>query len=160
MTTDAGVFEAKIIVTCMGGATSEAEFQEWLTAVSLERLAIEMDEGSLLGQHRLVSTEKAPPEELVSRQVALANNGSFFEPPEVDEDGEEIEIPQVEQVKSDPAGRILRAQLEQGWTSETLEMLGRRFIEGIGMSNAFAAFLEAQAQAENESSLDGQDPEP
>ncbi|MBW3243435.1 hypothetical protein KUV57_12245 [Epibacterium sp. DP7N7-1] len=51
--------------------------------------------------------------------------------------------------EEDPAARILRAQLEQGWTTETLEMLSRRFIETKDMSAEYAEFLEGQAALEN-----------
>jgi hypothetical protein len=43
----------------------------------------------------------------------------------------------------DPAGRILRAQIEKGLTTEALEAQSREFIESKGLSGEYADHLEA-----------------
>lgn len=43
----------------------------------------------------------------------------------------------------DPAGRILRAQIEKGLTTEGLEAQSREFIESKGLSGEYADHLEA-----------------
>jgi len=43
----------------------------------------------------------------------------------------------------DPAGRILRAQIEKGLTTEGLEAQSRAFIESKGLSGEYADHLEA-----------------
>lgn len=60
-------------------------------------------------------------------------------------------------VSRDAAARILNVQMAQGWGNETLEMLGREFIQKKGLSSAFAAALEARAAEENEMSADPED---
>ncbi|WP_154667699.1 hypothetical protein [Leisingera caerulea] len=139
------IYEGKIIVTCMGDAENLEAFETWVSSLSLEQLGREINEGELLGAMNLASAEEVPAADIVSRQVALGNDGTFF-----DSQSEP-------QKKVDPNGRILRSQMEQGWSNETLEMLGRRFIEETGMSNAFAAYLEQQAAAENEAALESGD---
>lgn len=59
----------------------------------------------------------------------------------------------------EPAGRILRSQMEQGWSVATLELLSRRFIEKSGLSGAYADFLENQAIEENREHDDFEDRE-
>lgn len=49
-----------------------------------------------------------------------------------------------------PSARILNTQMEQGWSTQTLEMLSRRFIEQSGLAAQYASFLEEQAREEND----------
>ena len=63
--------------------------------------------------------------------------------------------PAVNEVE--PAGRILRTQIDQGWTTGTLEMLSRRFIEVNGLSAEYASYLEEQAMFENSAEPEGED---
>lgn len=62
-------------------------------------------------------------------------------------------MPDSDTVKPEAAGRILRSQIEQGWSTQILEMLSRRFIEQAGLSDDYAEFLEDQAKEENAEAL-------
>ena len=57
----------------------------------------------------------------------------------------------------DPAGRILRAQIEKGLSTEALEAESRVFIEKKGLSNEYADHLEALTYDED---LDDEEMEP
>jgi len=49
----------------------------------------------------------------------------------------------IDLADDDPAGRILRAQIEKGLTTEGLEAQSREFIESKGLSGEYADHLEA-----------------
>ncbi|MEY8802144.1 hypothetical protein AB9K35_17845 [Leisingera sp. XS_AS12] len=138
-------FEAKILVTYISDTISLKDLEAWRKTPNLRELAEEIIEGEPQGVFDVVSVEQIPVAELTSRRAALNDCAPLL-------DG-----PLIPQAKTESAGRILRSQMEQGWSNETLEMLGRRFIEEIGMSSAFAAYLEQQAAAENEAALESGD---
>lgn len=143
------VFEFKIVVTVMGEANDVPDFIENYDGMSLSEIGSLIDEGELIGSIEAISLEEINTDQVAHRLQSLGNDGTFFDMEE--------EYPKSAPV-DDPAGRILRAQMSQGWSNETLEMLGRRFIDEAGLSSAFAAFLESQAAEENNMSQDHEGP--
>lgn len=146
------VHEVKIMVTVMGQAETSAELTSWISSMSLSAIDEQIDTGDLIGQTRVIHSETLPEDQVGSRLKDLGNDGRFFNLDEAESDFD------PDAKKNDAAGRILNAQISQGWSSPTLEMLGRRFIENVGMSDIFASFIEEQAREENEMSVDDEEP--
>lgn len=141
------VFEAKITVTVLGqGEAGEPEtFANAMECMSLEDLHSSMMEGDLIGGHALASIEEIAPGQVHHRLLKVGNDGTFFGSFDLDED-----VVEADETAEEGAGRILRAQIAQGWTTETLELLARTFIEEAGLTQAYANFLEVRAAEENE----------
>lgn len=137
------VHEVKVLVTVMGEDRSLEDLSNWVSGLSLSQLEEEMDGGELIGRAKVVASETLPRDQVGPRLKELANDGTFFET----EDGTTID---PDAKKDDAAGRILRAQVAQGWTTETLEMLSRRFIDEVGLADSYASFIENQAREEND----------
>ncbi|MFX4300279.1 hypothetical protein [Pseudosulfitobacter pseudonitzschiae] len=146
------VHEVRIMVTVMGQAETSAELTSWISSMSLSAIEEQIDTGDLIGQTRVIHSETLPEDQVGSRLKDLGNDGRFFnlDEPETDYN--------PDAKKSDPAGRVLNTQIAQGWSNPTMEMLGRRFIEGMGMSDIFATFIEQQARDENEMTVDDEEP--
>lgn len=140
------VFEGQILVTVMGQAESETEFSSWISSVDLRTIAREMDEGDLVGQSRVVFTEHLSATQVGPRLRDLANDGEFFNYGEAEFD------PDAPKVRAE--SRISQSQEAQGWSTETLESLSRQFIENMGLSDTYAAYLEAVAAEENSNTIE------
>lgn len=140
------VFQASMVVKVLGRFRDDAEAGDILSSMSLENLGRSMEDGDLIGGSALVSVETLDSGQVAHRLCEIGNDGTFFDlcPDEDADIGEEIGKPRV-----CASGRILRAQMSQGWSNERLEALGREFIASCGLSDAFATFLEGRAHDES-----------
>jgi hypothetical protein len=136
------VFETKVVVTLSGQAGSKADFDALIGSLSLSDMEDEMSEGELVGTMATMVTSEIPPDQVRARLQELGNDGEFFN---MDGEGYLDGDPLY-----DPSGRMLAAQIEQGWSNATMEKLGREFIDQAGLSHAFADFLEQRQSEENE----------
>jgi hypothetical protein len=141
------VQEIQILVTVQGQDEDPAAFTDWVRGLSLSDLEHHMEDGELIGQSRIIFSETLPPDQVGPRLKDLANDGTFF-----NLDEEASFDPNAK--KHNSSSRILNAQMAQGWDTETLEMLSRRFIDAMGLSDTYARFIEDQAREENELSSD------
>jgi hypothetical protein len=143
---DEPIFEASVIVKVLGEAPDADSFKTEIMTMELGDIHSAIFEGDMIGTHTVQVVEEIPANQVAARLDDYGNDGEFF-------DGMDS-FYEKEVTRADPAGRALRAQMEQGWSNETMEALAREFIGNIDMSDAFAAFLEARAQEENEMSSD------
>jgi hypothetical protein len=143
------VHEIQILVTVQGQDPDPAALTEWVRGLSLAELDHHMNEGELIGRTKLVSSETLPHDQVGPRLKDLANDGAFFNLEDTDFD--------VDAKKNDASGRILNVQMAQGWSTESLEMQSRRFIEKMGLSDTYARFIEDQAREENDLASDMDD---
>lgn len=146
------VHEVRLMVTVMGQAENSAELRSWISSLSLAAIEEQISTGDLIGQKRIIHSETLPEDQVGARLKDLGNDGRFFNVDEPEGDFDPCAK------KADPAGRVLSAQIAQGWSNSTLEMLGRRFIDEMGMSDVFATFIEQQARDENDMSADNEEP--
>jgi hypothetical protein len=145
------VFEAKIIVTVMGQASQSVDFKSELDGYSLADISRSIYEGDLIGDWKTASVEEMASDQVYHHLDDLRNDGEFF-----NMDGEGFPTGGE---RDDSAGRILRAQINQGMSSADLEEKSRAFIEEMGLSSAYAAFLETPAPEADTSPIeDGIEP--
>lgn len=126
------VCEVTVTVTILLDAVNAREAEAQIEGLSLAEIGDEIDEGGMLGQHRIVSSEIVSADRLHARQCELGNDGSFF-PCEQSVEG-----------AADPAGRLLRLQIERGWSAAASEMHMRAFLMETGLADAYAAHVEAK----------------
>jgi hypothetical protein len=127
------VYQTQVTINVMGQDVSAENFVETLRVMGPAKIMREMDQGEFLGQVTYGAAELVEAGQVAHRATALGSDATFF--PEYEE-----------HATSDPedaAGRILRAQMSQGLTNEGLEAASRHFIEKMGLSHAYAAFLES-----------------
>jgi len=141
------IFEAKIVVTVMGEAEDAGSFGAEIAGMSLSEVERTINNGEMIGSVGRPLVEQIETDQVANCLEDLGNDGAFF-------DLADDEAYPKGAEREEPAGRILRAQMAQGWSTETLEALGRDFIEQAGLSAAYAAFLEAHADEESEMSAD------
>lgn len=140
------VQEVTLLVTVLGHADSPAEFEAWVSGLSLENLGREVDDGDLIGASRVVGTTEVPPGEVRARLEAVGNDGSFFE-------GVAPAVP-----SASVASRISTLRDQQGWNEDSMRTLAMDFIREAGLERAFLAHLESQAAMENASDIEGFSP--
>ena len=129
------VCEVTVAVTILLDASDAREAESRIEGLSLAEIGDEIDEESMLGQMRIVSSEIVSADRLHARQCDLGNDGSFFpSQPAGDE-------------QTDPAGRLLRLQIERGWSATESEMHMRAFLIEAGLADAYAAHVEAKHPA-------------
>jgi hypothetical protein len=134
------VCEATLVLRVLMEADTPVEAETLIRAQDLSGIAYQIDKGDWLGHMTAVRTRVVPPEELDPLQKSMSSDGSFFPCPA----GAPV----------DPAGKILRAQISQGWDASSLGLLQSRFIEAMGLQDSFAAYLEEVVRFETESPLD------
>ena len=137
------VHEVQILVTVQGQDESREGLTNWISGMRLADLEDQMAQGELIGRSKVISSETLPVDQVGPRLKDLANDGAFFN---LDEDTDF----DTDAKKEDPSGRILNVQIAQGWSTETLEMQARRFIEKMGLTDTYARFIEDQAREEND----------
>ncbi|MEP3669959.1 MAG: hypothetical protein ABJN42_24885 [Roseibium sp.] len=142
-------FEVHLGVTLIAQGTDQATLAQELQEMSLADIGEAIFEGDMAGQFRAISFEHLAEDQVSAALQDLGNDGEFF-----NHGAEEI-FPQGAK-RDDPEGRVLRAQIEQGWSSQSMALQQKRFIEEVGLSHAFANWLEKEAEAENAMS-DGMD---
>lgn len=130
---DARVYQAQLTLTVMGQDASAEAFTENLRSMGPQRILREMDQGEFLGQITYGAAEWVEAGQVAHRATALGSDETFF--PEF------ADLAAAE--PADAAGRILRAQMDQGLSNEGLEAASRAFIERMGLSHAYATFLES-----------------
>lgn len=72
------IYKATITVTVFLDEPSKEQASNLLSALSLERLAQEMDEGLMVGQSALTSIARVSREQLRGELLAIGNDGEFF----------------------------------------------------------------------------------
>lgn len=132
------VFEAKIVVTVIGQAKNEAAFRTRMTEDSLGKISLDMNTLDLVGTRKIAALENLPEKQVPARLKALGNDGEFFNTKEASFTSDED--------LTDPGGRILETQMDQGLSNATMEMLAREFIEQSDMSHAYAEFLRQRME--------------
>lgn len=144
------VCETTLVLRVLMEADTPLEAETLLRAQDLSGIAYQVDQGDWLGHVTAVKARIVPPEELEALQQSMGSDGTFFPCPA----GAPV----------DPAGKILRAQIAQGWDATSLGLLQSRFIEAMGLQDSFAAYLEEVARFEAGSGLvseeDDEDLEP
>ena len=141
------VFEVKLVVTLIAQDASQAALEADICAMSLAQIAEAMDEGDMVGNMALASCAHLPENQVSAALEAVGNDGEFFN------HGADDAFPQGAK-REDADGRILRLQVDQGWNSVSLGIQQKRFIEEVGLQDAFADWLERAARLENEMSND------
>jgi len=131
------VHETTLLVTVLGQGDSPKAFESWISGLSLEDLACELDEGELIGASRVVGTSEIPPGEVRARLEEVGNDGTFFEGVAPAGTSEPV------------SSRISAVRDQQGWNDGSMEHLAAAFIREAGLERAFLAHLEAQAAEEN-----------
>lgn len=126
------VCEVTVSVTILLDADDAREAESRIEGLSLAEIGDEIDEGSMLGQHRIVSSEIVSEDRLHARQCELGSDGSFF-PSESGDEG-----------AGDASGRLLRLQIERGWSATASEMHMREFLIRAGLADAYAAHVEGK----------------
>ncbi|MCW3782992.1 hypothetical protein [Defluviimonas salinarum] len=137
------VLKATIRVTVLAQETDPVAFGDALSSMSLEDIGREIDVGLWIGESQVIALQALPEDRVVPELVAMHNDGEFFN---CDEDAR-FEAPDR---KPEPEGQILRAQVAQGWSSETMAMLQSRFLDEVGLKQEFADWLDDRAAEEND----------
>lgn len=123
------VFHGTVAVNFMMEAESPLVAANLLSHMNLSDIGHEIDDGDFLGQMKIVSLRQVDPRTLDYRQKALGNDGSFFET-------------EGAQIKDDAESKILKCQIEAGWTSSTLQQVMSNFLRENGLMAAFAGYAE------------------
>lgn len=137
--------EVTVLVAVLVEAETPLEARGEVEHAGLEGLAYEMSEGAWLGQSRVLAASPLPGERLVQRQKELASDGSFFPTAQV-------------QRPYDAESEVLRLQVDQGWSSQTMSMLMHGFLRDAGLLGVFAERMRETAALENAASTEEDSP--
>lgn len=127
------VFEMTVTMKVMGEDVSGEAFANTLRTMGPREILREMDQGDFLGQVSYGTAERIEDGQVAHRAAALGSDETFFP------DFAHLATTEPD----DTAGRILRAQMGEGLSNAGLEAASRAFIERMGLSHAYAAFLES-----------------
>lgn len=130
------IFEVTVAVTVLVEAENAAQASQEVERAGLEGLAYEIDEGAWLGQSRILDTNYLPPDRLTQRQLELGSDGTFYPA-------------QQPAGTYDAESDVLRLQVSQGWSSETMSMLMHGFLRETGLMGVFAERLRKVAEVES-----------
>lgn len=142
------VFETKVIVTMLAQG-DEKEAAAYFGNMDMASMMHAIDDGDMIGSFQVSSVLELAEHEVVPALEAVGNDGAFF-------DAEDEPFPRLK--TEDPDARILRTQIDQGWSSESLSLQQRRFISRMGLSETFARWLEGEAEVENSMVADDFEP--
>lgn len=145
------VCEAKVVITLIAQDQSPQHLVDDLASMSLAQIGDAIDEGDMVGSVALAACTQLEEDQVAPALQDIGNDGEFF-----NHGAEEI-FPQGATRKC-PEGRILQAQMSQGWDFTSMALLQKRFLEEIDMMHAFADFIETAADNENRMSSDPETP--
>lgn len=138
-------FEAQIVVTILGVAADEEEFEAFISSMELADLEDEMTSGTLAGATRNAGVSEVDPGQLAHR---LNRSGTILgDAPWLDG------IPRDTKVM-DGSDTISLLRSETGWNETSMAILAEEFIRKNGLEHAFVAHLENQARAERDTDFD------
>lgn len=147
-TPDSGqIFEVTVVTTVLVDAETEAQARHEVEEAGIDGLAYETTEGAWLGQTRVIAVTPLPQDRLEQRQKELGSDGTFF--------------PAKAWPKPyDPESEVVRLQVSQGWSSETMSMLMHLFLRDKDLLGVFAERLREVARAESDYGADDEAPGP
>ena len=135
------VWKATIVVTVLAQSPDGEDLRNMHRDMGLAEIAEAIDTGDMIGSVSMPMFRALPEERVVPELLEMGNDGEFFN---MDEDGHFEEPAWTDE----PDAQILRLQIERSWDALSLQLMQKKFIEKMGLTQDFAYFLVDEAEQE------------